>query len=140
MAVELYVNDPGTTLASPALSSDTSIVVNSSAGYPSTGNFRILVGTEIMIVTAVSGTTWTVTRAAEGTSASGYPSTTAVNHILTAGGVDGIRAAISQFGTYANLPTTNMVTGDRYKATDSVYELIYNGTSWDHYVVGTLNS
>jgi hypothetical protein len=39
-----------------------------------TSQFRVLVGTEIMIVTNVSGTTFTVTRGAEGTTAASHSS------------------------------------------------------------------
>jgi hypothetical protein len=58
--MEQYCNDPGTILTSPAASTDTTIQVSSSTGYPSTGNFRIRVDDELMLVTAVSGATWTV--------------------------------------------------------------------------------
>jgi hypothetical protein len=95
---------------------------------------------EILLVTGVSGTTWTVTRGVEGTQPVTCLAGTVVDHILTAGALDQIKADLVSIGTYANLPTpgTNRV-GDLYIPTDSFYDLIrYNGTSWDHFRNGRL--
>ena len=62
MNFERFVNDPGTTLNGNISSGASSIVVSSSSGYPTAGNFRIKIGNELMLVTAVSGTTSNVTR------------------------------------------------------------------------------
>mgnify|MGYP007086440247 CR=1 FL=1 len=58
-------------------SSATSVTLNLSTGYPSTVPFIIVIGNktateEVLLVTAVSGNTFTVTR--------GYDSTTAYDH------------------------------------------------------------
>jgi hypothetical protein len=140
---EQYCNDFNISnyLASAITStSSTSISVNTSTGYPTTGNFRIKIDNEIMLVTAVSGTTWTVTRGYESTTAATHTSGTAVGAVLTAGAITTIRANQNQTGTYANLPSTTVAyTGDRYKATDaSPYEYYFNGTSWDAYAFGHL--
>lgn len=130
MAEELYVNDPGTTLASAITStSATSLSVASSSGYPPSGNFRILIDTELIQVTAVSGTTWTIVRGIEGTTAATHSSGTAVNAIITAGAWDAIRSNQSSFGPFSGLPTTGKA-GDRYKQTDGPYEWISNGSTW----------
>lgn len=130
MAEELYVNDPGTTLASAITStSATSLSVASSGGYPSSGNFRILIDTELIQVTSVSGTTWTIVRGIEGTTAATHSGGAAVNAIITAGAWDAIRSNQSSFGPYSSLPTTGKA-GDRYKQTDGPYEWIYSGSSW----------
>src|SRR5258707_14978375 len=44
---------------------DTTVQVMSAAGFPVTGNFPLVIDEEIMTVTSVSGTTFTVTRASE---------------------------------------------------------------------------
>lgn len=71
--VESVANEAATTLNGAILSGATSITVAASTGFPR-APFRVRVsgnltaggtGTEYMIVSAVSGTTWTVTRAAE---------------------------------------------------------------------------
>lgn len=85
MATELFANQPQTTVSSggtdaPAGGSVETLTVNSSASFPAavtgTSQFRILdpaAPTEIMLVTNVSGNSWTVTRGAE--------STTPVTHV-----------------------------------------------------------
>src|SRR4029079_6218397 len=75
--------------------SQTNVVVTSATGFPSTGEFRIVVkfdgahADEIMTVTSVSGTTFTVVRASEPTagvqSAVAHNDGSVVAHVLTAG-------------------------------------------------------
>ena len=55
--------------------------VASAMGF-TTGDFRILIDSEIMKVTGVSGTTLTVARHQEGTSAASHTNGTAVYHVL----------------------------------------------------------
>jgi len=58
-----FTNNASTTLTSAVSINDTSISVNSSAGFPdisSTGYFYATVDSEVLKVTAVSGTTWTI--------------------------------------------------------------------------------
>lgn len=65
----------GTTLNGAINAGQTSIVVNSAAGWPgsSYGQFEIQVENEIMLVTAGFGTTtWTVVRGVEGTTAASH--------------------------------------------------------------------
>jgi hypothetical protein len=64
-----------------------------------------------MLVTGVAGTTWTVTRGIEGTSAASHAAGTAVVAVLTAGALDELRAEIeSEFSTVVYYPTG---TGDQ---------------------------
>lgn len=58
-----YRTDTPTTTASTALTnSGTSVTVASTAGFPSAAPFRIKIDDEVITVTAISGTTWTVSR------------------------------------------------------------------------------
>jgi hypothetical protein len=111
MATETYTNLASTTLAAAiSTTNGTSITVTSAAGFPTAPQFRVVIDSEIMIVTALSGagnTTWTVTRGAEGTTAATHTNSTAVTHVLTAGAVDQIRSDLCQKGTYANLPSAS---------------------------------
>ena len=59
---------PRTTLAADMQPTDSSITVASAAGFPAPG-FTVLIGTEILAITAVSGVTWSVTRGVQGTQA-----------------------------------------------------------------------
>jgi hypothetical protein len=90
MAVELLANLAASTLSADITStSATTLTVTSATGFPAaatgTSQFRILIGTEIMIVTNVSGTTFTVTRGAESTTAATHSSGDPVTHVVTAG-------------------------------------------------------
>lgn len=80
----LFANNATTTLAASATSGATTISVASGTGFPSGGNFTILIDSEILLVTGVAGTTWTVSRGSEGTTAAAHNSGATVTHILTA--------------------------------------------------------
>ena len=73
--------------------------MKSAVGFPTGGNFRIIVDSEIMLVTDVQGKTFTVTRAQEGTSAASHDADAAVFHVLTAGAL--AQRDIEQFATGA---------------------------------------
>jgi hypothetical protein len=145
---EQYVNDPGTTLASSCTSGATTISVVSSTGYPSlstTGQqFRIRIDSELMLVTAISGTTWTITRGIESTGAASHSSGATVNAIVTAGMLDAMRINESNIGTYANLPGTGLAKqGDRYILNDGNLEYAFDGTNWQPFYssrMGTANA
>jgi len=83
MATEVFTNAAATTLASNYTAGSGTLAVASATGYPTTGNFRIIVGTNILLVTAVSGTTFTVTGGQEGTTDANASSGAAVTPILT---------------------------------------------------------
>lgn len=83
--MERFTNNASTTLNGAINNSTTSVVVTSATLFPTAGNFRIRIEDEIMLVTAVSGSTFTVTRAYEGTTAASHADTTTVREVLTAG-------------------------------------------------------
>lgn len=74
---------PTTTLAAAVTTtSATTITVASASGFPTSGTFTILIGTEQMTVTGGQGTTtWTVTRGANGTTAATHPSAASVAQV-----------------------------------------------------------
>jgi hypothetical protein len=65
-----------------------SLVVADASSFPGTPQFRILVENEIMLVTGVSGTTFTIQRGAEGTTAVTHANGVVVTHVLTAAALD----------------------------------------------------
>ncbi len=87
MAVELFGNGGTTSLAAAVDNLATTLGVASASGFPTgTGQYRIRVDDELMVVTGGAGTTtWTVTRGAEGTAAVAHASGATVRHVLTAG-------------------------------------------------------
>lgn len=54
--------------------------------FPTDGNFRVIIGSEILLVTAVDGNEFTASRAQEGTDIANHPAGSKITHILTAGG------------------------------------------------------
>lgn len=88
MAVEQFANNRSSTLNGSINNSVTTVTVNDGSVFPSTGQYRVIVDTEIMLVTARSGNDLTVTRGAEGTSAASHSNGAALTLILTAGALD----------------------------------------------------
>jgi hypothetical protein len=85
---EQFTNAAQTTLNGALDNSQTNVVVTSGAVFPSVGNFRVIVESEIMLATARSSNTLTVVRGYEGTSAVSHADTLLITHILTADAVD----------------------------------------------------
>lgn len=89
---EQFANNAASTLNGAIDNVTTTIVVTDGSSFPSTGNFRLIIGSnpataEIVIATARSSNTITVIRGQEGTSADSWPDLTPVTHILTSGAV-----------------------------------------------------
>jgi hypothetical protein len=96
MATEQFANSAQTTLSAAITSTTaTSIsVVNGGPPFSSSAQFRILIDSELMLVTAGAGTnTWTVTRGIEGTTAATHSSGATVTEVLTAGGLENLDAS-----------------------------------------------
>lgn len=91
MATEQFANSASSTLNGAIISSDTSLVVTAATSFPSIPQFRILIDSEIILVTAVAGTTFTISRAQEGTTAAGHSNGATITHILTAGALSQYR-------------------------------------------------
>lgn len=128
-----FLNDPGTTLAAAITSTGaTTITVSSSTGYGSgTVDFIIAIDLELMGVTNISGTTWTVTRGIESTTAATHPNGTPVNAVQTAGSISALAGGggSNLFGALSALPSPTV--GARYTTSDSIYEFIgVTGPAW----------
>lgn len=88
MATEKFANNAQTTLNGAIDNSTTTVTVTSASAFPTSGNFRILVDAEIMLVTAVAANVFTATRGQESTSAVSHLDNATVTHILTLGSLD----------------------------------------------------
>lgn len=87
---EQFANLAQTTLSGSMNGVVATLPATSNTGFPGAAQYRVRVDSEIMIVTAGAGTnTWTVTRGAEGTTATSHSSGAAVYHVLTAGALGG---------------------------------------------------
>jgi len=123
--MERFFNDYGTTLAGGITNTQATLVVASGSNFPGSGNFRIRIENELLLVTAVSGTTWTVTRGVESSQAVAHLDGMAVNHIVTAGGLAQILAENGGTTTITWMGAWAVGTG--YALNDAVS---YNGSSY----------
>jgi hypothetical protein len=100
MPLEQLVNSYTSALSAAIGAGDTSLVVASAAGAPGSGNFRIIIDSEIIIVGAVAGTTFSsLTRGAEGTTAAAHAAGSELSAILTAGALTAWRPAPGVLGS-----------------------------------------
>ena len=134
---ELYCNDTSTTLSSAVTTTGQTIfTVTSGLNFPKVGNFRILIGTEICIVTAVAFSTftpatWTVTRAAEGTTAATYAIGTRIDFFITQQSLMNIFGDSHRTDVIANYKFTPPRKGDIFIPQNSMYTmLVYDGDKW----------
>jgi hypothetical protein len=82
-AREQFANNAQDTLDGAIDASQTTLDLNDASEFPSAGNFRIKIDSEIMLATARSTNTLTVVRGIEGTSGASHGNGTGVHHILT---------------------------------------------------------
>jgi hypothetical protein len=125
-SLDLFGNDAsttvvtgGTTTPSPGVS-ETWVVLDSST-FPAASNgaspptqFRIVdpEATEVMIVTNVSGTTWTVTRGAEGTTPVAHLSGFLVFHVVSKGALsEFLQIGLGDFAGPVTAPTLAKIQG-----------------------------
>jgi hypothetical protein len=135
MTAELIANSPTpgsvvpiTTLAAPiATTGATTITVAAPAptALQGAGQFRIVIDSEIMLVTAgATGTSWTVTRAVEGPVAATHGSGASVFHYLTAGALTNLIATSSDALGAASTAVSGVVA-----ATDPLGDRAYSDNS-----------
>jgi len=130
---EQFANGAQTSLSAGVNNVDGTITVVSATGFPTTGNFRILIKAEasytdeICTVTGVSGTTFTITRASEAIrgvqAASIHNSGAEVIHVLTAGALSAIVSRPVTFsvgaGATAYIPDADIPRGGSALISDS---------------------
>jgi hypothetical protein len=85
--MEKFANSATSTLVNILSQSDTTFAVHSATGFPNSGNFRCLIDSELVLVTGVSGTTFTCTRSIESTTAATHAANASVIAVMTAGGL-----------------------------------------------------
>lgn len=82
--MEQFKNLAQSTLAVDVNNSTTTLIVAIADLFPLTGEFRIIIDSELMKVTNVTGTTFTVVRGTEDTTAVAHTAGAKVTHVLTA--------------------------------------------------------
>ena len=123
MAITLFSNNPSTTVTSGGTTNtDTSWTVASSAAFPAASNSAVpatifhvadpAAPSELIAVTNVSGTTWTVTRGAEGTTACVHAAGFTVYQVVSAGDLTAMKQATGALTapvTYSNSITEFLI-------------------------------
>jgi hypothetical protein len=129
-SIERYANAATTTLSGAITSGSLTLAVDHTPdglGFP---QYRVEIESEYLLVTGVTGTTWTVQRAIERSVAAAHASGTAVVHILTASGLIGVCGSTNLRGDYSTLPAAGVV-GRLFQVTSGHFYLRDNGTTWD---------
>ncbi len=120
MAIDSFTNNASTTLSSSiADGTTTTIHVVSAAPFPGSGQYRIIIDSELLLVTGGQGTTtWTVTRGVEGTAGAAHASGANVVEVLTA-------AALT--GTFMDMGTNQTVAGNKhFTGTTNIFHPSFN--------------
>lgn len=132
---EQFANFAQSSLSAPITAIQTTISVASKSTFPTLGTFRIVVQSfdattqvptsspEIMIVTAVAGTNFTVQRGAESSAARAFASGALVTHIVTAGVMQALQA-----GSGGTVTTDSTLTGNGAPATPLGINLSHTNT------------
>jgi hypothetical protein len=132
MALEQFSNDAKTTLTGTIGPLALTLTVTSATNFPAQGNFRIRVENEIMLVTAVGGTVFTVTRGVEGTTAASHTAGVAVTHVVTSGALSQFRSDNVGSGLLSSRPGASR-EGALYLPTDGYAMYRDSGASWFPY-------
>lgn len=137
VTLESFANNASTTLSAAITdTTGTSISVTSASGFPSSGNYRIVIDSEYFVVTGGQGTTtWTVTRGAESSTAATHSNSAAVTQVLTNGGLLQARSDLYLLDTFANRPSAG-VAGRLFKSSDGERIWRDNGSSWEVFNFG----
>jgi len=129
---EVFKNLASTQLNGAIDDTVTTVTVDSAMGFTG-GDFRILIDSELMKVTGVSGLDLTVVRHQEGTSAASHLDDAPVYHVLTAGGLTAHEQDdLVVRDTYANKPAAG-VAGRLFLPTDGAFIEHDNGATWDKF-------
>ncbi len=129
MATEKLANDAISTLNGAINNSVTSLILTSATLFPTSGQFRIRIDNEKLLVTNVVSNTLTVTRGIEGTIAASHTDGASVIQILTKGALNQIIADNNGYGTCATLPAVEKA-GRIYTGSDFPIQYRDTGAAW----------
>jgi hypothetical protein len=96
---EQFANNARNDLNGSVTNVQTTVTLTSAADFPSDGNYRILIDSEILLVTSVSGAVLTVDRGVEGTTAAAHDDGALVTQLVTD---ESLRQVIADDLLYAN--------------------------------------
>lgn len=129
--VEQIKNFAYTTLAEDLDNSETVITVTDGSVFPSSGNFPVVVDTEIMLCTSRSSNDLTVTRGQESTGAVTHANGAQIRHVLTTGSFARYLEELTGLPGGTSFPSSP-ATGRMYFRTDVRGGMMfrYDGTRW----------
>jgi hypothetical protein len=130
MAIEQYSNAASSTLDGAITDVATAITVVDGSLFPSIGDFRVRVDGEIMLATARTGNNLTVTRGIESTANVSHSGGAAIDHILTAEGLQQLAEVNVRTGTVSARPSAGRV-GRLYFPTNGLYVYRDTGSAWE---------
>lgn len=135
MADEQYKNAPAqSTLSSGISSGDTTATVADGSVFSSTGDYRVIIDSELIIVTARSGNTLTIERGAEGSTAASHSSGATVTQIITRDAMLRLGSRLHPVTAYGSLPAAaESNRGWVNYPTDVPKLLRSDGSSWNGY-------
>lgn len=103
MRQEQIVNNAQTLLSAGIDNSQTNIPVSDGSVFPSEGDFRIVIDSELLLVTAISGNTLTAERGVEGSTAASHSSAADVKAVVSEGSFE---QRLSDFQGLVHVGTT----------------------------------
>jgi hypothetical protein len=141
VAIEQFSNNPVTVLdgAISSTSRPVTFDVAPIAGFPAGPQFRIIIDSELLLVTAVAGNTWTASNV-EGSAAATHADGAQVRHILTAGSLDAfVRKDSAGVVTVpaATAPSGSPASGGYLYVDTADGKLKFKGASGNITVIGT---
>lgn len=92
MSTEKYSNFGQSTLNGSITDSATTLTVTAAGTFPASPQFRLLIGSELLLVTGVAGSVFTVTRGIESTTPVAHSDLATVTELFTKGSLDQILA------------------------------------------------
>lgn len=139
MALELLANNAQDALSGgiDGATNPVTLTVDDASEFPSTGNFRILIDSEILLVTSVSGNDFTAARAQEGTSIAAHLAAASVTLVVTAQSTKNFISDFLLYDTFANRPAAGQANR-RFIASDGNTLFRDTGSVWQSFgpVVG----
>jgi hypothetical protein len=133
---QFFKNLSQTTLTASMDATQTTLTVASASNFPTSGNFRVIVDFEIMKVTGVSGTTFTVVRGDGGTTGATHANAAPLAGIMTKESLETIRGESVVGGsvgaTYAS-NFTQQAKGRIFLPNDAPWMAHDDGTTINYY-------
>jgi len=130
LSCEQYANDAVTILGAAVSLIDLTITVTSVANFPVTTPFRIMIDSEVMMVTGIAGLVWTVTRGLEESTIATHLINTDIFQTLTNLGLCAFSECRFATDTRANLPVPELDGRLFLTQTPGWYLFRENGIAW----------